>query len=137
MKGSRNEKGQSLVDVVAAIALAVIVALALVGITTTSIRNARFAKNQSLATKYAQETMEKIRAKRDQDSWDNFKSSCSPTLSVLSDPFVRKPIECPCYDAGDNQKSCSDPDVVKVKATVIISWNSHEVKLVTFLTKWE
>jgi Tfp pilus assembly protein PilV len=67
MKHITNQKGQSLIEVVIALSIAIIVAVAFTNVTITSVRNAQFAKNQNLATKYAQQTIEYLRAIRDQD----------------------------------------------------------------------
>ena len=60
-----SEKGQSLIELVVVIAVIVIVVGALVFSTIASLRNAQLAKNQSQATKLAQEGIEKVRSMRD------------------------------------------------------------------------
>lgn len=62
-----KQSGQSLLEVVVVIAVGIIVVSALVFATIASIRNAQFAKNQALATKLAQEGIEKIKTIRDLD----------------------------------------------------------------------
>jgi Tfp pilus assembly protein PilV len=62
-----NQKGQSLVEVVIALAIAVTIVIAFTNATISSIRNANYAKNQNQATKYVQQALEVIRAIRDQD----------------------------------------------------------------------
>ncbi|HUS59771.1 MAG TPA: prepilin-type N-terminal cleavage/methylation domain-containing protein [Nevskiaceae bacterium] len=123
----RREKGQSLIEVLVALAVMAIVILALVRVTTVSIRNATFAKNRALATKYAQEGMEKVRAYRDEVVWETFTSNCPPTLDALPLPFTRT---VACTGSGDER------DII-----VIVSWSEagipHESKLVTHLTNWK
>ena len=63
-----NQKGQSLVEVVIALGIAVIIVIAFTNATIASVRNSQFSKNQNLATKYAQETLEVVRAVRDQNA---------------------------------------------------------------------
>lgn len=63
-----SEKGQTLLELVVVIAVIVIVVGALVFATVASLRNASFAKNQTQATKLAQEGLEKIRSLRDRDT---------------------------------------------------------------------
>jgi Tfp pilus assembly protein PilV len=123
-----NEKGQSLIEILVALAIVVIVILALVGVTTVSIRNATFAKNRALATKYAQEWMEETRKERDENI-NFFDSDCvfqtdNPGLSGI---FSRV-------------RTCGlDGDTMTVKVTV--SWSeggvSHKSELVTHLTNWK
>ncbi len=63
-----NQTGQSLVEVVIALGIAVIIVIAFTNATIASVRNSQFSKNQNLATKYAQETLELVRAIRDQNT---------------------------------------------------------------------
>ncbi len=62
-----NEKGQTLLELIAVLAVGMIVVAALTFATIASLRNARFSQNQSQATKLAQEGIEKVRALRDRD----------------------------------------------------------------------
>jgi Tfp pilus assembly protein PilV len=62
-----SEKGQSLVEVVIALGIAVTIVIAFTSATISSIRNSQFAKDQNQATKHVQESLEIIRAIRDQD----------------------------------------------------------------------
>jgi Tfp pilus assembly protein PilV len=59
--------GQSLIEVLAALGVAILVVLGLVVGVTYAIRNVTFAKNQVLATKYAQEWIEEARSLRDEN----------------------------------------------------------------------
>lgn len=130
MQALREEKGQSLVEVIVALAVALIVILALVRVTVTSIHNASFAKNQALATQYAQEGMEKIRAYRDQNDWSTFVANCDATLNsfVPPPPFSLSPTTgCTC---GSN--SCTIKEVI----TWTDSQGTHKSELATRLTKW-
>lgn len=62
-----KDQGQSLMEVVVAVAAAILVVSALVFATIFSLRNANFAKNQAQATKLAQEGIERVRAGRDRN----------------------------------------------------------------------
>lgn len=68
MYNRRSQFGQSLMEVVVVVAVAVIVIGALTFATIASLRNAQFAKNQAQATKLAQEVLERVRAGRDRNS---------------------------------------------------------------------
>lgn len=59
-----NAKGQSLLELVIGLSLISVVIGAIAIITTYSLRNAQFSKNQAQATKLAQENLEKIKAIR-------------------------------------------------------------------------
>jgi len=123
----KQESGQSLIEVLAAIAVIVLVILALITATTISVRNTTFSSKQSLATKYAQETIEEVRASRDRDPDSFFAGSC-PSVEAI-EGFTRTVLCEP------------DPDVEdRVKVTVIVSWEDakgiHQSDLKTYLTRW-
>lgn len=67
MKYEVFEKGQTLLELVVVIAMGVIVVGALVFATIASLRNSQFSKNQTQATKLAQEGLEKVRGLRDRN----------------------------------------------------------------------
>ncbi len=125
----KKNDGQSLIEMIVAIAVVLIVVVALVAITTVSIRNANFSRNQALATKYAQEGIEKVRAYRDQTDWATFTGNCQapPGLTAPPSPFTRT-ITCP-----------GNGDTREVK--VVVSWTDaqgpHKSELTTYLTKWK
>lgn len=76
--------GQSLVEVVASLALAIVIVGALVNMVVSSLRSSQFAKNTAQATKYAQEAVEWIRSERDRaTSWDEFVNSRSDKVWCL------------------------------------------------------
>lgn len=62
-----NSLGQSLLEVVIVIAVGLIVVSALVFATISGLRNAQFAKNQAVATKLAQEGLERVKGMRDRN----------------------------------------------------------------------
>jgi len=125
----KKAKGQSLIEVVVAIGIVVIVIVALVAVTTVSVRNASFSRNQALATKYAQEAIEKIRDYRARVAWDIFTNNCQnpPDLPSIPSSFSRT---ISCSGSGDSRE---------IKVTV--SWTdfkgTHKSELTTRLTKWE
>ncbi len=59
-----KQNGQSLIELMVGLSLVTVVVGALAIITTYGLRNSQFSKNQSQATKYAQENLEKVRAIR-------------------------------------------------------------------------
>ena len=63
----QSQSGQTLIELIVVIAVSVIVVGALVFAIIASLRNAQFSKNQSQATKLAQEGIEKVRSIRDRD----------------------------------------------------------------------
>jgi len=126
----KNEKGQSLVEVIIALGVAVLVILALVRVTIIAIRNARFAKNQALATRYARQAIETIRAYRDENDWNTFAIQCEGgtiPLEIPSPPFDMNWV-CP----GDNDRR---------EVTVTVFWTdggkTHQSELITHFTSWK
>lgn len=128
----RGQIGQSLLEMVVAIGVTTLVLTSLVAAVVISIRNAHFARNQSLATKYAQEAIEKIRIRRDIGGWSSFSEGvCEnpPNLNPLPYPFSRI-INCTPEGGGE-----------RMKVEVNISWSEggrrHQTQLVSYLTKWK
>lgn len=126
----KKESGQSLIEILAALAVMTIAILALVSITMISVRNASFAKNQSLATKYAQEAIEESRQSRNNNRNDFFddNSLCQGTSLSPPSPFSLT-------------KTCSvNADNDKMDVEVKVEWNqtgkTHQVVLKTYLTQW-
>lgn len=66
-----SESGQSLIEVLIALAASVAVVSAIVVTVITSLQNAEFTKNQNLATQYSREGMEIIRQVA-KNNWNNF-----------------------------------------------------------------
>jgi type II secretory pathway pseudopilin PulG len=64
--------GQSMVEMLIALGIAVLIIVALVQSIVTTVKNSQFAKNQTLATRFGQEGIEKIRAQRDILGWMAF-----------------------------------------------------------------
>ncbi len=62
-----NNKGQSLLEFVVSIGLVIVVITGLTITTVNGLRNSQFSKNQTQATKLAQEGLEQTRAIRDRD----------------------------------------------------------------------
>lgn len=65
------QKGQSLIEAVAALAVVTIVLTALTIAVLLGLRNSEFTRKETIATQYAQQGMEIIRNKRDVD-WGTF-----------------------------------------------------------------
>lgn len=124
-----GEKGQTLVEMVFALGVAVLVIVALVVATTVAVRNAQFAKSESLASKYAQDGMEKIRAYRDQNAWETFKNGCSSyNPGPVPTPFT---LTVNCVQEAAN----------KLKVTITVSWSdakgTHSSKQISYFTNWQ
>lgn len=64
----RKQSGQSLVEVLVVLTLAIIIMVALVIVILTGLKNSQLAQSQTKATKYAQDAIEQITTLRDRDS---------------------------------------------------------------------
>ncbi len=77
----RTKRGQTLVEVVIAVAIATAVVTALALASSNAIRNAQFSKNQSRATKLAQEAIEVLRSYRDRYGFDALRRCKTNTVA--------------------------------------------------------
>ena len=154
----KEVSGQSLFEVVIAIGVAAMILVGAVSLSTTSLRNTNFSKNNALATKYAQEGSEFIRQKRD-EGWDTYMTNytvVSGTLyldgslgnsNALIDGVFSRTIatECKYYNTVTGgvpgAVPCGSGSTANiVDSFVVVSWTdsqgTHNVNNVTTLTKW-
>lgn len=144
-------KGQSLFEVVVALAIVTLIVVAIVSLATNSIRNASFARNKTSATRYSQEASEWLRGQRDND-WDIFAARSAATpgivwcLSTLSWPGSAGSCGASTYIGETLFKreavlSYPDPaDLNNIQADIRTFWvdsqGDHEVKISTYLANW-
>lgn len=147
MEYYRNNKGQTLVELVVVLAVVGMIVTGVVSIAAVSVRNARFSKDQASASRYAQEAMEWIRQERD-TSWSGFynrrdRTYCMPTLSwsqtsgcnsdqfISNTQFIRTATLAPLTPLDENS----------VQVDVSVSWSdargSHQSRMSTVLTSWK
>jgi len=137
--------GQTLVEVVLAIAVAVLVIAGLARIATISIRNAVFARTQAQATHYTSQAGEWLRAERDSDwttfaaratsdgstycltnlTWDS--GNCTSADGTIDNRFVR--------EATLTLISASQIQIA-VSTTWTDSIGAHAATVQTVLTSW-
>lgn len=153
------KKGQSLFEVVFAVAIVALLLVGVVALTTTSVRNSTFSRNTSLANGYAQEAVEWLREERD-ESWDTFRShatpatlnwcltepltwssssACGSTDYIASTIFIRD-LTFTCYRDGPPAVSCSNSSVNNIEGLVVVSWTdaqgAHDARVITRLANW-
>lgn len=126
-----HKNGQSLIEVLVSMTVAILVITGLVGAVLVAVRNTQFAKNQSLATKYAQEGMENTRQLRDTD-WAVFwgkRGTIDEENPIPNTRFVKR-ITFEDISGGNNDK---------MKVTVTVSWTDssgiHKSELISYFTK--
>jgi len=140
---NKKAKGQSLLEVLIALAVATIVVLALVKAVTVAIRNASFARSQVSATKYAQEAMEWLRAERDK-KWSDFSDRAGATycLNQLSWPAPSGCLPSSFITDTSFQRELvlTDLGLDKIEAKVEVSWEDakgiHKSQLFSYFTDW-
>ncbi|MCX6726102.1 MAG: prepilin-type N-terminal cleavage/methylation domain-containing protein [Candidatus Shapirobacteria bacterium] len=120
-------RGQSIIEVVIALAIVAIVIVGLVKVTTISMNNGSFARDQQTATKYAQEGLENARKLKEEDINVFWKKSGVETEIIGK--FVRQ-ITYTIIEANQTMK-------VEVLVTWQDSKGTHQSSLETSLTKWK
>ncbi len=126
LKTQNFNAGQSIVEVIVALALIAMVVLGLVKVTTVSVNNATFAKDQRTATQYAQEGIEKARKLKEENEAAFWSKSGTETESLGR--FTRT---ITYTEIEDNQKM-----QVEVKVSWQDSKGPHQSSLQTNLTRW-
>lgn len=93
----KSQKGESLIEVVAVLVIAVIIVTSLTIVALNGLNNAQYAKNQNLATQYAQEGMEFVRSTRNSANWSDFSTLANGDCYLLGtqSDFVITPTPIP------------------------------------------
>lgn len=122
-----SNRGQSIIEVVIALALVAIVIVGLVKVTTVAMNNGSFARDQQTATKYAQEGLENARKLKEEDVNTFWKKSGAGTEIIGK--FTRQ-ITYTVIEANQTMK-------VEALVTWQDSKGTHQSSLKTSLTKWK
>jgi Tfp pilus assembly protein PilV len=150
----KNE-GQSMFEVMFALAISALVLVAIVSVAAFSLRNATFSKNKAQANKFAAETDTWLKIQRDfYPNWSDFYDQalpdspndtvwCLKTLNWTSPTFKGSCTNADFITGTDfiRQMSVSDQDAGKgLKFTTTVSWNDsvggHSTTTTTVLTNW-
>jgi len=141
------QSGQSMFELVVAIAISAIIIVAIVSLVNNSLRNATFSKNNALAGAEADNAIEWLRAQRDTDinsfmlkvtspnwcftdlSW-SLQRSCIPGDEIPATPFLRE---------GHFTTDVISGKTV-ITADITVSWTDaqgiHQVESSTSFTDW-
>ncbi len=140
----RGVQGQSLFEVLFAVAVATIILVGVVSLSTTSIRNTSYSNNNALATKYAQEAVEWLRGERDAD-WSAFYNESSPAGNTHCLGELSWTAACPIpntifsRDVFLDRITTADPDDA-IEAIIEVIWQDaqgeHKVRTVSRFTDW-
>jgi len=162
-----NQKGQSLVEAVAAVALVAVVVVVLSTLAIGSVRNAYFAKQQSIASFYGQQGIELTRSVRDQDGIVDWSGTLPPSskFSALWGQTLGAGVLFKLVQVGvnwqleqindesfgesfsggfkrtvkisDDSGSCGS-DPTKIKRVLVrVTWKDNKSELISCLTKIE
>ncbi len=149
---TKRSSGQSLIEVVVSLGVAVVLAVSLIATSLVTQKTARVAKNNNQATKLAQESMEKIRVFRDRQGFNSLgANTClildsrnvNPANWVLNGSCVNREIISNNNTNFERKIKIEDmPGNTNTKlVTVTVSWNepggAQTVKNQTFLSKWQ
>lgn len=149
----RRERGQSLFEIVLALAIATIIIVAMVALASSAIRNSNFSKNKTLATRYSQEATEWLRGERDTDFDAFFTRAANPLFCLKSLSWTEATIGS-CTDGQEIPGTIFKREVGFTRTTVLVGglpknvigaeikvyWQDaqgvHEVKSLTDYTDW-
>ena len=143
----KSTSGQSLIEVLTALAVVLLVIVALIRATTISMRSSGFSKAQAQATAYAQEAIEWIRAERDKD-WNGISSRAGLTFCLNSESLSWSAEGvCPADDyllGGRFKREATLTNIGgtgnQIEVEVIVSWQEaggeHHSQVNTYLTNW-
>jgi len=131
--------GQSLYEVVFAIGIAAIIITGVLVVSTTSVRNSTYSKNNAQATMYAQEAIEWLRSERDASAWTIFAgyAGVERNLGDLNWASVNCTVGTTIFC---RKTTLSIPSADTVDALVTVSWDdaqgTHTVRSVSKFTNW-
>ena len=145
-------RGQTLFELVIALAVSILIIAGLVIAVTYSIKNATFSKNKAEATRLAQEAIEWVRAERNA-SWETFTTRVAATPIGSSAPYCMNntPLSwtnelCTTYSiSGTSGKFKRDAILTRtntntIEVEIVVSWQDgttiHRSKISTRLTNW-
>jgi type II secretory pathway pseudopilin PulG len=164
---AKNNNGQSLVEVVVSLALAILVLGGLINAVVASLRNSSYAKNQAQATKLAQQRMEWMRINRDTYGWSTFPklegtqtyvsggcysiSNSPPVLNKFNDFGCSGTDPVLISTPGFAEKisildiDCGSGDICRKQVTISVFWTDgscqtsycHKSELISFLSRWQ
>ena len=144
-----NQEGQSLFEIMLALAVSTLIIVAIVSLASNAIRNTTYSRNKTLATRFSQEATEWLRGERDADftvfetraliplyclpslSWATSSiGSCSSGQEIVNSIFRR---EVTFATSLVNGKTL-------IQAGIKVYWTDgqgqHEVRSVTNFSDW-
>lgn len=127
---SALKNGQSLVEVLASVSIVLFIIFGVISLTNYTLKNSTFSKNQTLATKYAQEKLEEIRTLRDK----------SPEVFWLKTGTEEDNIGIFTRQVIYEQILNEENEATQTAVTVLVWWEDqsgkHYSKVGTLFGKW-
>lgn len=144
--GKNNfSQGQSLFEVITALAVITIIIVSLVALASGSIRNSDFSKDKALASRYSQEATEWLRKERD-TNWANFSLQaatptwCFPSLSWTEGSIGNCSENFISGTKFQRELYFNSVDTKTIEVEVVVFWEDskgkHQVVSATTLTDW-
>lgn len=139
--------GQSLFELVVAIAISALIIVAIVSLTTNSIQNSNFSKNKARAATFAQQAMEWLRGQRDSNVDMFFNTYATVSAYCLQDLVWTHPANNPATDCTTkingtifNRWVTFSGNWPAKEADITVSWTDsqglHNVTSATILSDW-
>ena len=135
-------KGQSLFEVILALAVVALILVTVVSLAAFSVRNSSYSKNKTIAERYVQQAIEWLRGERDANSTTFFNRSGNYCINNLS--FISG--QCSGNISGTvfkRELAISKTTVnlkTVLKTEVIVSWSDgqgiHEARSITYFSDW-
>ncbi len=116
-----------MIEVVVSLAVVVVLAIALVTTTLVTQRSSRAAKNNTQATKLAQQNIEQVRVLRDRQGFNLLSNGCY-TLSTSGDPSSWALSSINCLNLGE--PVVADNIIFNRKISIADGSNSNEKKII-------
>jgi Tfp pilus assembly protein PilV len=153
----KDNKGQSLFELVLAFGVTALVLVSIVGLMTTSVRNVNSSRNRSLASRYSRKTIEWLRSERDK-SWNNLDTRTpdfphSDRYCIPSEPLTSSswPAAGNCTAADlipdtsftrwVDLEYINNTDTNTIVAEVSVQWTdtqgTHTVNNVSYFSSWQ
>lgn len=142
----QKENGQSLVEAIVAVGLVMVIATALISVTTTGLKASQSGKLRSKAVVLAQDGIEQTRKLRD-SGWTALQNRDAQTWCLSKTSEFIKTTDCP-YDAEDPSSpyfrsvtyTWDNPNS-RMKVDSVVSWNERSqvknITLTTYFTQWK
>ncbi len=141
-------KGQSLFEVILALAVSAMILVGIVSLTSRSVSTSTYSKNKALANGYATEAMEYLRIQKQQMGWTPFITLlgtgdwCLPSLSLIGTKHVCSTSTTDYISGTIFQRTLTISNITAktIDLTIKVVWTdekgTHETKTVSSVSDW-